>query len=255
MKPTLSLPGITLGVGQPHIVVSITGKTEYDVLLQAQKIACVPEIALAEWRADYFEDIHNLGAALSLLPKIKKKLGGKPFIFTFRTLQEGGAQEISPAAYCELCAAVAASHEANLIDVQMFWQDVAALCVRKIQSHSGKVIGSWHNFEKTPTVHEIVARFETMQQLGADVLKIAVMPRCEADLKTLMAATLTFSKQAARPLCAISMGETGSLSRTHGETFGSCLTFGALDSASAPGQISVQTLHAALTAVHQNCPL
>ena len=255
MKPTLSLPGLTLGGGMPHIVVSITGKTETEIRYQAQQIAAVPEIALAEWRADHFENGRDPQAVLSLLQKLHDALRGKPLIFTFRTLQEGGAQEISPEAYHALCKAVAASHLADLIDVQMFLAEAAPFCVQDIHAAGGKVLGSWHDFEKTPPQEEIAARFEAMQQLDADVVKIAVMPHCAADADTLINAARAFSRHALRPLCAISMGEAGRITRTHGETFGSCLTFGALESASAPGQLPVRELYDALAAVHENCHL
>ena len=45
------------------------------------------------------------------------------------------------------------------------------------------------------------------------------------------------------PVISISMGKKGALSRLGGELFGSCVTFGAYDKASAPGQISVEELY------------
>ena len=101
-----------------------------------------------------------------MLPKIEQMLQGKPLIFTFRTSQEGGACAISPQAYIDLCEAVAASQLADLIDVQMFWQDAAQQSVQKIHALGGKIIGSWHDFQQTPTFDDLIARFEAMQQSG-----------------------------------------------------------------------------------------
>jgi shikimate kinase len=49
----------------------------------------------------------------------------------------------------------------------------------------------------------------------------------------------------------MSMGELGKISRTSGEKFGSCVTFGCLSQASAPGQISYETLKEELSLTHQ----
>mgnify|MGYP000529625487 CR=1 FL=1 len=82
-----------------------------------------------------------------------------------------------------------------------------------------------------------------MQELGADIPKIAVMPTCKQDVITLLSATLEMSeKYADRPIITMSMAGTGVISRLTGETFGSALTFGAASKASAPGQIGVNEL-------------
>ena len=51
------------------------------------------------------------------------------------------------------------------------------------------MVVSNHDFEKTPSKEEIVARLQKMQELGADLPKIAVMPQCKKDVLTLLAAT------------------------------------------------------------------
>ena len=58
------------------------------------------------------------------------------------------------------------------------------------------------------------------------------------------------SQQATRPLITMSMTATGVVSRLAGGTFGSCATFGTVGKASAPGQIPVAQLRAALAIVH-----
>ena len=66
----------------------------------------------------------------------------------------------------------------------------------------------------------------------------------------LLGATWTTSQQATRPLITMSMTATGVVSRLAGGTFGSCATFGTVGKASAPGQIPVAQLRAALAIVH-----
>lgn len=49
-------------------------------------------------------------------------------------------------------------------------------------------------------------------------------------------------KELSIPFITISMGKLGAVSRICGETFGSCITFGAGTDASAPGQIPATQL-------------
>ena len=49
----------------------------------------------------------------------------------------------------------------------------------------------------------------------------------------------------------MSMSKTGVISRLAGEVFGSAATFGAVQKASAPGQISVTDLRTVLTIIHE----
>jgi 3-dehydroquinate dehydratase-1 len=113
------------------------------------------------------------------------------------------------------------------------------------------VVMSSHDFEKTPSRDEIVARLSAQQKLGADVVKIAVMPTSHRDVITLMDATELFvATDATRPVITMSMGGLGVVSRLAGETSGSCLSFGSAGASSAPGQIDAVTLMSILTLVH-----
>ena len=67
-----------------------------------------------------------------------------------------------------------------------------------------------HDFHKTPAQEDIIYRLRRMQDLGADLPKIAVMPQSPQDVLTLLAATLTMKeKYATRPLITMSMGKSG----------------------------------------------
>ena len=91
-----------------------------------------------------------------------------------------------------------------------------------------------------------------MQDLDADIPKIAVMPRNKKDVLTLLAATEEMAGEYAdRPIITMSMAGTGVISRLCGEVFGSALTFGAAKKASAPGQMGVEDLSQVLTRIHK----
>ena len=57
---------------------------------------------------------------------------------------------------------------------------------------------------------------------------------------------------ATRPIITMSMSKLGVVSRLCGEVFGSCLTFGALEKTSAPGQINIGQLNEVLKIINKN---
>ena len=130
--------------------------------------------------------------------------------------------------------------------------DVVRRCVQAIHQAGKVVVGSNHDFDKTPSKSDLIYRLRKMQDLGADIPKIAVMPQSAADVITLLDATQEMhTKYADRPIITMSMSGMGSISRIACEAFGSCLTFGSGDKASAPGQIHAQELHGLLKSIHQ----
>jgi 3-dehydroquinate dehydratase I len=92
-----------------------------------------------------------------------------------------------------------------------------------------------------------------MQVMGADIPKIAVMPKSKLDVLELLEATVIMSeKYADRPIITMSMSGMGVVSRLTGELFGSALTFGAAKKASASGQVGVDDLYGILQLLHKS---
>ena len=82
-----------------------------------------------------------------------------------------------------------------------------------------------------------------MLDLGADIAKLAVMPRNRADAARLLLATAQAAAQRpGKALITMSMGRDGAVTRYCGGAFGSAATFGTLSAASAPGQPPVTLL-------------
>ena len=134
--------------------------------------------------------------------------------------------------------------KADLLDVEFFMGEklLSRVC-RKAREQGVKVVASSHDFQKTPPREEMLERLKRMQEAGADLLKIAVMPGDPGDVLTLLSVSWEMkSRYARQPLIAISMGALGAVSRISGEIFGSAMTFGTAGQASAPGQISVEEL-------------
>jgi len=87
-----------------------------------------------------------------------------------------------------------------------------------------------------------VEQFLEAERRGAGVAMVSVMPRDRADVLTLLAATERADAKTHIPLISMSMGPLGAVSRMIGGLFGSGLTYGVGESASAPGQIPLGDL-------------
>ena len=209
---------------------------------------------MVEWRVDWFDDVFTTKKVLETAKALRDVLKDIPVLLTFRTSKEGGEKEISVSDYVALNIAAATGGYVYLIDVVAFTGDDVVKTIIDAAHEAGvKVIASNHDFFKTPEKDEIIRRLRMMQDFGADIPKIAVMPTCKQDVLTLLSATLEMSeKYADRPIITMSMAGTGVVSRLTGETFGSALTFGAASKASAPGQIGVNELKQVLDIIHSS---
>ena len=205
-----------------------------------------------EWRVDWFEGVFDFDQVLDVLKDLRDALGNTPILMTFRTSKEGGEKAIEDVAYAQLNIKAAQSGYVDLIDVEVFTGDeIVKEIIEGAHAAGVKVVASNHDFFKTPDKDDIVGRLRKMQDLGADIPKIAVMPQNKKDVLTLLAATEEMaSEYADRPIITMSMAGTGVISRLCGEVFGSALTFGAAKKASAPGQMGVNDLSTVLELLH-----
>ena len=250
-KKTVMLGNVEVGAGSPKIIVPIVGKTQAEILAKGAEIADM-QFDVVEWRVDFYDDAFDTQTVLETLKKLRAVLGGKPILFTFRTKGEGGEKEISVPDYVTLNTAVIASGDADACDVEIFTGDEAVRTIIDAAHKAGKVVvASNHDFGKTPSHADIIYRLRKMQDMGADIPKIAVMPQSRQDVLTLLAATEEMSRcYADRPIITMSMAATGVISRLCGEVFGSAMTFGAVGKVSAPGQIPVGQLAECLSILH-----
>ena len=242
--------GLIIGEGMPKICVPIVENRREEILKTAKEIVN-SSADMVEWRVDWFESVFDLDEVIEVAAQLREVLGGLPLLFTFRTKAEGGEKDIKSEKYRELLLAVAASSDIDMIDVEVFFDDDIAQLIRDLHEKDVVVVGSNHDFEGTPAKEEIIRRLCHMQDIGADILKMAVMPRKQSDVITLMDATKEMvSDYAEHPVVTMSMSEMGIVSRLEGQLFGSAVTFGALKKTSAPGQINVDKLKKGLEKVN-----
>ena len=238
---TVKIRDIEIGAGAPKIIVPIVGVTKEDIIEEAKTFDSIP-VDVVEWRVDWFEGVFDFAKVEDVLKDLREALGNIPLLMTFRTSKEGGEKAIEPEAYAELNIKAAQTGYVDLIDVEIIDGAHAA---------GVKVIASNHDFFKTPAKADIIYRLRKMQDMNADIPKIAVMPQNKKDVLTLLTATEEMATDYAdRPIITMSMAGTGVISRLCGEVFGSSMTFGAAKKASAPGQMGVNDLNTVLGLLH-----
>ena len=253
MRKTITIKGVKIGEGLPKICVPIIGKTMEEILDETRFLKTI-DYDIAEWRADFYNDIECIDRAKLVLEAIRYILMDKPIIFTFRSAGEGGARRVSTKFYYELNMAMIQTRAASIVDIELFNDETEIRTLIDVaHKNSVAVIISNHDFDKTPPKEEIISRLQRASELGGDILKIAVMPTCAKDVITLLDATrIMKEKHKNRPITAISMGKQGAISRLAGGLFGSDITFAYAKKASAPGQISSEELRKIMLLLYDN---
>ncbi|GCF93682.1 3-dehydroquinate dehydratase [Enterococcus florum] len=243
---TVTVENVTLGEGLPKVIVPLVGKTR-DEILQEAEIAVSSNCDIIEWRIDHFEEVTDFAKAAEFTKEVKEAVK-MPLLVTFRTAKEGGVCPMDDAQYFEMYHAFLEQGSFDLLDVELFMPETEVDELVKAAHDKGvKIVMCNHDFDKTPPKEEIITRLRAMQDKGADICKIAVMPQTTHDVIVLLDATQEmYNNYAKQPLITMSMGKLGVVSRVSGATFGSAATFGAAKKASAPGQVSVGELRTIL---------
>ena len=161
------------------------------------------------------------------------RAGGKPVILTVRHASEGGhwflGEDERLAVYRSALPFVSA------IDVEIRSESFSQLA--HDAHRAGKlVIGSFHDFERTPAKDELEAIMQLGRKSGADVVKLATLTPGREEVDRL--GSLLDNRSPGLPLCLLGMGELGGATRAELARRGSCLTYGYFDQANAPGQLS-----------------
>jgi 3-dehydroquinate dehydratase-1 len=163
-------------------------------------------------------------------------------------MREGGEKiALSQQQVIGLYRAVCASGHVDIVDFEMGSEPPHVREVRELSRSCGvKLILSFHDFNETPPLAVLNQRFAEAERLGADIAKVAVMPRDMGDVLTLLTATLQSSRKLGIPVVSMSMGGQGALTRLCGWAFGSAMTFAVGENSSAPGQLPIEDVEAGL---------
>ncbi|MGI6204992.1 MAG: type I 3-dehydroquinate dehydratase [Anaerovoracaceae bacterium] len=236
------------------ICVPVTGSDPEEMKEQAAKVRDLP-CDIIEIRGDFMTPEHYMDMeVLKEMIAAVREIAGKPVIYTLRTVREGGwAARPGGRDYIEYIRNVAEETDAEYIDIEAFGGDdyyepetIQLLC--GIVNQCGKrAILSSHDFDGTPPVEDMVMKFCVMDNMGGDILKLAVTAHSKEDTYALLEAARVFHENYSEaPLIAIAMGEEGVESRICGGDFGSVMTFASGVAATAPGQMPAGELRRAI---------
>lgn len=248
-KRTVRLQNAVLGEGMPKVCVPVMG--ESPEALAEMTDAARAEADIIELRLDSATPTLDAEKARCACKTVRERAGNVPILATMRTARDGGAGDADAARYEALLALLVKERLCDALDVELsVGEEAFARIVGKAHAAGVPVVGSFHDFEKTPKKDEMAARLQRMAALGADVCKIAVMPRSRKDVVALTAACAQADDELPQPIIAIAMGELGASTRICAEAMGSCLSFGTAGRASAPGQTEAGELRRAMESVH-----
>ena len=261
---TLNIKNIVLQAGRPKVAVPLVSQLPQEIIAECEHAAMLP-CDLIEWRADsYLSGLTDLEEVLQtkefyldflkILDDLEYIAGDKPLIFTLRSVEQGGMLQLSQAQKAEIYQLVAQSGLAGLIDVELpvAAQSAEDICeesglslreqIDEIHAFGGKVICSYHEFDRMLSPEEILEKIQIMQAAGADVFKIAAMAVTKEDAENLLKTTAFLHQNGIGPLVMRAMGEWGKTTRVAAGRYGSCITFAAGQEASAPGQVDAFTM-------------
>ena len=242
----LTVRNVTFGDGV-LICAPITAENENAICDDVKQIMNNP-VDVIEWRCDYYAYCQNIDKITETLGMIRN-ITDMPIIFTYRTRAEGGEENlidkdvITKAKYIEMIKKLADTGLADIIDVQTeYLGELAKDVINYAKKMNICVIASNHHFDITPENDEMSKIFARMNNAGADILKMAVMPMCEKDVIRFMDFTYDMVNTCNKPVVTMSMGKLGMITRIAGTLTGSAMTFASVTGASAPGQIPAHTM-------------
>jgi len=209
------------------VIVAAGGEAEVDALTRADGADVV------ELRADLFADptVERVREAL-----VRLRAGGRPIVLTARGADEGGRPmpEARRRAIYEETLGLA-----DAIDVEIASATLLETLVPAARRAGKTILLSTHDFRATPPRAELLARVDRGFEAGADVAKVATHAATLDDLQVLIDVTRSVVPA---PIAMLAMGPCGPLSRLVLPAAGSLLTYAAVGTPTAPGQLPLATL-------------
>ena len=229
-----------IGRGKPLVCVPVVEQKQEEIFSAARNIV-EKGADIIEWRMDWYEQITSWEQTSRVLKELADICENVILLCTFRSKKQGGEQEITEQDYIELLQKTAESGYADMLDVEVFELSDAKAVLACLHRSPICLIASQHYFSHTPENEVMEKELADMRKMGADIGKLAVMPKKNTDVLRLLEATARVKDNAPEyPVVTMAMGVMGMISRISGQVFGSCITFGAVEKTSAPGQLPLE---------------
>lgn len=166
-----------------------------------------------------------------LLEEILEYRSSLPLLFTARSPEEGGIRPMTIEARLALLQQTLP--HAIAIDVEIAHMEQAQELIVTAREASVKVIASFHDFQETPEMEELIKRERQARELGADIVKFAFALTRPEDI---IIGTRLLAQRTGE-MAVMGMGPLGPTSRLLYAQCGSSLIYGYLGQyEAAPGQ-------------------
>lgn len=231
----MKIRGVELG-GRPRVAAVITGKIDPNTIKKAARDGA----DLIEVRVDTFGDkeLGRISESFGALASLASD-SPLPVILTIRSSREGGEREMTDSARLALFTSLIPF--ADIVDIELSSARILDRVVAIARRHRKMVLVSHHDFSKTPTAARLSDIAARSRAAGADIVKIAATAKKAADLKRLAALVAGSSD-----MIVIAMGAGGAVSRVFFPFIGSMVTYASIGKSTAPGQMGLAELRAAI---------
>ncbi len=193
-------------------------------LRRLNEFATFAQADVLELRLDHFpEEIASLTAQAAHLEL--------PLLTTARGPAEGGKNNLTATQRCALIRPLL-PHTA-VLDVEIASLGEMADLVSEVHASPTLLLASFHDFNGTPELSQLLDLQATALAAGADAVKFATTLNSGHDLATLIE---LLAQPDAPPLSVMGMGALGKISRLTLARLGSIFNYGYLDVATVPGQ-------------------
>nr|MDO8081987.1 type I 3-dehydroquinate dehydratase [Candidatus Freyarchaeota archaeon] len=205
-----------------------------EILLEKVKSAVRSAPDLIEIRVDYLEDM-NVDFS-DIVSKISV-----PLILTVRKRDEGGLFKFGEKKRVEILEkCVEAKPRFIDLELNMSSSNLGRLLeIAKLNSVG--VILSFHSFKNTPKREILVQKIYEAAQKGAELVKLVTFARDITDNLVILSLPQE-ARNLGIKIISFCMGERGIISRVLCPLFGSYLTYAALETSTAPGQIDLEVM-------------
>ena len=212
------------------ICVAIAAKNANETRKKAKK-AIELGADLIEIRLDYFNSI-----ILTELHELVKFIQ-KPVILTLRKPSEGGNFQRPESERIDTLRKIIETRPAY-VDVEINTQNFEDL-IQLGNKNSVKIIGSYHDFEKTPGLEVLLDKITSIRRKGGKIAKLITTATSQKDNIVLFNLLNQINDI---DLIAFAMGSKGITTRVLSPKFGALFTFASVEEQTAPGQIHISKM-------------
>jgi 3-dehydroquinate dehydratase-1 len=169
----------------------------------------------------------------------------RPVLLTVRSPAEGGQGDLDTATRLAIYRRhLSAAHLVDIEIASLALPEFAGFA-EEVRAAGGSLVASTHDFQGFPGRDCLADRIAEAYARGAEIAKVAVVVTTMAELFDLVS-LVEYHHGKGRLISAMGMGPLGKLSRLVLAKAGSCLNYGYLRVANAPGQWEAAELSALL---------